>query len=252
MKRLFMAGVWVSLLALVYHRFMRRAILDWGARPEEVEAILPGDELLPEAGTVATRAIGIDAPPSAIWPWLLQMGPGRGGAYTYDWIENLFGLNMHSADRIVPEWQSMKVGDVWRNPQGVGMRTEIVDPERTLALRAEDGSWVWSFNLLPDGESTRFISRNRFIEKGGLLERAAGEFLMLPGSLVMERKMLFGFKSRAECLARERADAAVRRSVQTTQREPAAVVAPRSAAAPKGRPAKAERDEVREPVLAGR
>src|SRR5215212_11032129 len=85
-------------------------VLTWGATPDEVERRLPGDELLDPADIVATRAIGIDAPPSAIWPWLVQMGPGRAGAYTYDRIENLFGLNMHSADRIVPEGSSSRWG----------------------------------------------------------------------------------------------------------------------------------------------
>lgn len=193
--------------ALAYRVFLRERVLDWGARPDEVARLLPGDEFLEAAEVVATRAITIDAPPSAIWPWLIQMGPGRGGVYTYDWIENLFGLDMHSADRIVPEWQSMEVGYTWRNPQGEAMRVEVVDAERAIVLRAEDGSWVWSFVLVPEGETTRFISRNRFVPKGGRIERLVGTYLMEPGSLVMERKMLLGFKSRAEGLARERAAA---------------------------------------------
>jgi hypothetical protein len=187
-----------------YQRFLRRPVLDWGARPEETAARMPGDELLERADVVATRAITIDAPPSAIWPWLIQMGPGRGGVYTYDWIENLFGLDMHSADRIVPEWQSMEVGYVWRNPQCKGMRVEVVDPERAIVLRAEHGGWVWAFLLVPEGNGTRFLSRNRFLLTGNWLARAAAVYLMEPGSLVMERKMLLGIKSRSERLARER------------------------------------------------
>ena len=85
-----------------YPVFFRRQCLTWGARPDEVSGSLPGDEMLPRAGIVATRAITIDAPPAAIWPWLVQMGSGRGGVYTYDWIENLFGLDMHSTRRILP------------------------------------------------------------------------------------------------------------------------------------------------------
>ena len=79
---------------------------------------LPGDDLLAPADIVATRAIRIHAPPAAMRPWLVQMGPGRGGAYTYDWIENLFGLNMHSANRIVPEWQQIEVGDGFAAARG--------------------------------------------------------------------------------------------------------------------------------------
>src|SRR6202007_3385596 len=86
-----------------YPVFFRRWCLTWGARPDEVSGKLPGDELLSRAGIVATRAITIDAPPAAIWPWLVQMGSGRGGVYTYDWIENLFFLNMHSAAKILPQ-----------------------------------------------------------------------------------------------------------------------------------------------------
>jgi hypothetical protein len=73
--------------------------------------------LLSDAGLVTTRAITIDAPPDAIWPWLAQMGSGRGGAYTYDWAGNLFGLNMHSADEVLPQYQDIKVGT---NPMGPG------------------------------------------------------------------------------------------------------------------------------------
>ena len=90
--------------AFVYVRVLRRPILSWGATAKEAAARLPGDELLEDADGVATRAITIDAPASAVWPWIAQMGPSpRGGAYTYDWIENLLGLNMHSADRVLPD-----------------------------------------------------------------------------------------------------------------------------------------------------
>ena len=90
----------------LYGALLRRPILNWGATAEEASARLPGDELLEDADGVATRAITIDAPAAAVWPWLAQMGPSpRGGAYTYDWIENLLGLDMHSADRVLPEFQ---------------------------------------------------------------------------------------------------------------------------------------------------
>src|SRR5205085_4817544 len=128
----------------VYWRVVRDPILNWGASTGEATSRLPGDELLEEADGVATRAIDINAPPSAVWPWLAQMGPyPRGGAYTYDWIENLLGLNMHSADRVQPEFQHPEVGE------GVGfganrMGYAIIRPEHVLALRSEDGNWVWT------------------------------------------------------------------------------------------------------------
>lgn len=73
---------------------------------------IPGDELIPKPDMSATRAITIDAPASTIWPWLVQMGSARGGAYTYDWIKNIFGLDVHSAEEILPEFQHLEVGDV--------------------------------------------------------------------------------------------------------------------------------------------
>ena len=87
----------IGLAALAYRLVLRAAILNWGATDAEAHARLPGDELLEQADGVATRAISINAPASAVWPWIAQMGPApRGGAYTYDWIENLLGLDMHS------------------------------------------------------------------------------------------------------------------------------------------------------------
>jgi hypothetical protein len=191
-------------LGAAYVRLLRTPILTWGATDAEAAARLPGDELLEEADGIATRAVSVDAPPSAIWPWIAQMGPSpRGGAYTYDWIENLLGLDMHSADRILPEFQRPQVGDAI----GYGsnrMRLERIEPERVLAWRSEDGNWVWTFVLEPEGASTRLISRNRF--RLPTLAARLGMVPMEPASLLMERKMLRGIKERAERLASQEAD----------------------------------------------
>jgi hypothetical protein len=161
---------------------------------------MPGDELLRDADMVATRAITIDAPPSAIWPWLVQMGSGRGGAYTYDWIENLFGLDMHSADAILREFQGLEVGDTL--PMGSGgprMRVEVLEPDRFLVFRIEDQNWVWIFGLYAENDETRLVSRNRIASPAAsAVAVALYRLLMEPGSLVMERKMLLGIKERAE------------------------------------------------------
>ena len=187
-----------------YRRCLRMAVLTWGATPEESAGCLPGDELLEDAAIVSTRAITIDAPPSAVWPWLLQMGSGRAGAYTYDWIENLFGLEMHSSWEINPEWQHLEAGDVIPGKASLpGMRVERLEPERVLVTRSEDGSWVWAFVLHEAAGGTRFLSRNRIaLERPSLADRL-GMAVMEPGSLVMERKMLLGIKERAERLCKE-------------------------------------------------
>ena len=187
--------------AVLYFRFLRGPTLTWGATPEEAGRRLPGDELLEEADGTATRAITINAPPAAVWPWIAQMGAApRGGAYTYDWIENLLGLNMHSVDRVLPEFQHPQVGDGF----GYGpnqMSFTRVEPEHVLAAQSADGNWVWTFVIegTHDG-NTRLISRNRF--RLPKLKDKIGMVPMEPASLLMERKMLRGIKLRAEKLSR--------------------------------------------------
>jgi hypothetical protein len=189
----------LAFVATIYYRLLRRPILTWGSTELEAISPLPGDDLLEDADGIATRAISIDAPVTAVWPWIAQIGPSpRAGAYSYDWIENFLGLNMHSADHVLAEFQHPQVGETI----GLGsnqMRLERVEPEHVLAWRSQDGNWVWTFVLGGEGNRTRLISRNRFrlptpIARLGMLP-------MEPASLVMERKMLRGIKQRAEGLA---------------------------------------------------
>ena len=146
------------------------------------------------------------------------MGPSpRGGAYTYDWIENLLGLKMHSADRVLPQFQHPDVGDTI----GLGanqMRLELVEPRRVLAWRSEDGNWVWTFVLEEHEGATRLISRNRF--RLPTLAARIGMLPMEPGSLVMERKMLRGIKERAERLASATPDGLSRDTASVPTRLP--------------------------------
>jgi hypothetical protein len=192
--------------AVVYRALLRQPIMTWGATDEEAEARLPGDELLEDADGVATRAITIDAPASAVWPWIAQMGPSpRGGAYTHDWIENLLGLNMHSADTVLADYQHPQVGEGF----GYGankMSYRIVEPEHVLATQSADGNWVWSFILDEQDGRTRLISRNRF--RLPRLRDKLGMIPMEPGSLVMERRMLYGIRQRAEELASQQRESA--------------------------------------------
>lgn len=193
-------SILLAAVVFVYYAALRRRVLTWGATAQEAVGRLPGDELLEDADGESTRAIDIAAPAAAVWPWLAQMGPApRGGAYTYDWVENLLGLNMHSVDRVLPEFQTPAVGDtIGYGPNR--MRLERIEPERVLAWRSQDGNWVWTFVLQErDGGVTHLISRNRF-----RLPSVAARVAMAPmepGSLVMERKMLRGIRKRAERLA---------------------------------------------------
>lgn len=179
------------------YRAIRPHILNWGATPEEAECRLPGDDLLAHREGVATRAITIDAPPTAVYPWLVQIGPApRGGAYTYDWIENLLGLNMHSTEEIIEEFQHPEIGEeIEFGPNRMCIR--IADPPTTFVTQSADGNWVWAFIVRPTAEGgTRLLSRNSYH-----LPTLQARIAMIPmesGSLVMERKMLLGIKERAE------------------------------------------------------
>ena len=188
-------------VGLVYVRFLRPWHLHWGATAQEAGGEVAGDELMPDPDIVATRVVEIDAPPSAIWPWLVQMGPGRGGAYTYDWIERRLGIDIRNTDRVIPELQHLKVGDEIAMP-GYAMRVERLDPGQAMVVRSSNHAWVWSFELRPAGGHTRLISRNRFDTAALPMKDKLVYPVIEPGSWVMERKMLLTIKQRAERIAR--------------------------------------------------
>ena len=198
-------GLAAGALAAGYQFGWRGRLANWGATPEEIRLPLPGDNVRADVDLVTTRAIAISAPPSCVWPWLVQMGSGRGGAYSYDWVENLMGLDMHSADVILPQFQDLAIGDEFPVAgRGGVMRVAALEPERQLVFSCGEGRWVASYALLPQRDKTRLISRNRIVLchddwPGSKLARA---LLIEPCWLVFERKMLIGIKDRAERLAR--------------------------------------------------
>jgi hypothetical protein len=176
----------------------------WGSTDEELQATLPGDELTPSPRYFTQHAVTIDAPPDSVWPWLVQVGQDRGGFYSYAWLENLFGLRLHNADRIHPEWQRIAAGDsVYATPPGwlgfdrrFGWRVAQAEPGRVLFLE----NWG-AFVLVPNGEKrTRLIVRTR----GGRPDRLQDVFLaplglvlFEPAHFIMERQMLLRIKQLA-------------------------------------------------------
>jgi hypothetical protein len=145
----------------------------------------------------ATRAITIQAEPEEIWPWLIQVGCKRAGWYSYDWIDN---LGRPSADRIVPELQSLKVGDtVPMSPNGKqGLKVALMDPSRSMLWVSEDESATWAWGLYKlDQDHTRLVTRVRMRYSWHPLW-VAFNVLFDPGDFVMMRKMLLGLKRRAE------------------------------------------------------
>jgi hypothetical protein len=199
----------IAVLALAYWFLVRPWHLRWGTTDDEVEGTLPGDDLLREPKSEVTHAVTIDAPVEDVWPWLVQLGQGRAGFYSYDWLESLVGADIHNADRIVPEYQNLEAGDTVRlAPEDYPVQTSesapeavVVDPERAVVLQPPGASprWSWAFVLHPmnDG-TTRFVVRMRTQGKGTLRGRAADYLFWEPAHFVMERKMLLGVKERAE------------------------------------------------------
>jgi hypothetical protein len=183
---------------------------NWGATAAEAAAPLPGDELVPEPAEMSTLAVTVAAPAEEIWAWLVQMGHGRGGMYSYDWLENLIGLDIHTTDEIREQWQHLAVGDrvvvvpegYRAMPAGYSFTVARVEPPRALVLRQAppEHPWngVWSFHVAPAGDGRcRLLSRSRTeapSQVGLRIATRVGE----PVTLVMTRRMLNGIKEHAE------------------------------------------------------
>jgi hypothetical protein len=154
---------------------------------------------------VSTRAITIQAPVSAVWPWLVQMGQGRGGLYTYERLENLAGCDMHNASRIIPEYQLLEVGDKVRLvPEGREpyFVVSAIEPGRAIVLSGDDPPTTWGFILEPvDENTTRLIVRWRQDYEPTFGNVLGWRVFTDPITFVMERKMLQGIKVRAEAVA---------------------------------------------------
>ena len=184
---------------------IRSRLLRWGATPGEVTRPLPGDELVPRPDLSATRALTIDAPARLVWPWVAQLGQGRGGFYSYDALENLVGCDIHSADRVVEEWQGIAVGDEVRLHPEMALTVARVDAGRALVLRGAVPAgrgpapydFTWSF-VVEHGpaNTTRLVVRERYG-----YTRSSAAWLVEPVAVVswvMSQRMLRGIRDRAE------------------------------------------------------
>jgi hypothetical protein len=190
--------------------------LRWGTRVGEAQLPLPGDELVPHPMYESTRAVTIHAPASRVWQWLVQIGVGRGGFYTYDALENMAGLGIHSADQIQPEWQTLQAGDSIHISPITPLKVEKLEPNHTLVLHttmspftaeivdaanpatAAFMDWTWAFVLDESAaQTTRLVVRVRANYKPEVL-RVAALVLVEPAHFLMERGMLHGLKRRAE------------------------------------------------------
>jgi hypothetical protein len=189
---------------LAYALRIRPWHLRWGTTVAERLETLPGDNLTPEPTGSAEHAITIYAPVAQVWPWLVQIGRDKGGFYSYAWLENLVGCRLHNADRILPAFQHLEVGDVvWLHPLAPPLPVEILEPERCIVLGSNtDQPGTWGFYLKEvDERTTRLLIRSRGTLKPGLLSRLGYYLVFEPCHFLMERKMLLGIKHRAEAIA---------------------------------------------------
>lgn len=199
----------IGALGAGYALAVRPWHLRWGATDEEAAGHLPGDWVNPDAKVRITHAITIEAPPNAVWKWLVQIGQDRGGFYSYDWLENLIDLQIHSATEIKPQWQELEVGDFIRGAhkgwlggrfdETAGWTVVELEQDRSLVLQETVAKGTWAFVLRPIGQTkTRLLIRARGDEPvtfGGKLFHYG---VMEPAHFIMERKMLLTLKQRAE------------------------------------------------------
>lgn len=209
-------GIVAVLIVVGYPTLFRPWALRYGATDVEVTKALPGDEQVPNANYQVIRAITINAPAEEVWPWIVQIGQGRGGFYSYDSLENLASCDIHSVDRIVPELQDPKVGDVIRlvpDPYvAFGQETHdgpryvvaSVEPNRALVLKTPStdpklvGSWSFVLEKVDD-HTTRLLIRSRTHTDPQWMAPLVG---VEPLHFLMEQKMLRGIKERAEGTSR--------------------------------------------------
>jgi hypothetical protein len=197
--------------------FLRRRRLRWGARDEELQQAFPGDELVPEPRWQYLHGVTVRAPPAMVWPWIAQLGQGRGGFYSYQLLENLMGCRIQNASAVVPELQTISVGDpVHIHPKVPALRVAIVEPHHALVLQAraqltsgpasaegtdpDPPNLSWAFIIKRDeGGQSRLFSRHR-VDYGPGWARALGygPGIVEPVGYAMDLKMLAGIRWRAE------------------------------------------------------
>jgi len=185
-------------LSLIQKRMSR-----WGAMPSDLTRVMAGDALLVNPTYSGTMVVIVNAAPEHIWPWLVQIGYRRGGLYSYDWLDRLFGyLDRPSATRILPEFQNLAVGDEIPLGRGPSWPVAAIEPNRALVLDMRNlggFDWVWQFGLYAvDENRTQLVSRSRVRTRSRWARLATR--VIEPAGFLMTRRMLLGLKQRAEAL----------------------------------------------------
>jgi hypothetical protein len=218
-KALVGAGI-VGGIAAAYIAFIRPRQMRWGATTEEATRILPYDGLVQDPTWSSTRAVTIEATPEQIWPWLVQLGWGRGGWYSYDWVDN---GGKPSAWEILPEHQHLAIGTRFPMSPWTAMYCRDFDEPRWLLMRMGDeagkkdiGTFLYYLDPI-DRSRTRVLIRMRDKYRWLNPPVLAMQLAVDVGDIIFQRKHLLGLKARAEMTARSQAGGA--------QSEPRAAVA---------------------------
>jgi hypothetical protein len=203
MPRIGLVVVAVALPVIGFFALYRPWHLMWGSTREEVARGMPGDEVVLAPTFSATRAVTVEGRPEAIWPWIVQIGFGRAGWYSYDVLDN---LGHHSAERIIPELQHIEVGDLIPVGPGenAGMRIKAFEPNQWVLWSEPNQltTWVWSLEPTPSGH-TRLVTRVRSRPSWRHPTTAIWLLLVEVADFPMMRKCLLGIKRRAEALVPE-------------------------------------------------
>ena len=193
----------VLTLAMLYWFPIRGWMNRWGASSPDLVRDMAGDSLLADWTYSGTMAVTVNAPPDHIWPWLVQIGYQRGGLYSYNWLDRLFGyLNRPSATCILPEFQHLVVGDAIPLGRGPSWPVAVVEPDNALVLDMRNMGgldWVWQFGLYAIDETrTQLVSRSRV--RAQTVWARLLTHVIEPAGFLMTRRMLLGLKQRAEAL----------------------------------------------------
>jgi hypothetical protein len=194
-------------VVVVYWLTLGRRFAECDPTADERTRTMAGDAIIPNPTHSAMDAITIDALPEDIWPWLVQLGYQRGGLYSYDWLDRLFGfLDRPSASSVLPEFQYLAVGDTICLGRRQQLTVAALEPSRALVLhyKARGFEWVWQFGLYPFAtDRTRLVSRGHERFQDNVATWLFMQ-IMKPAAFIMTRRMLLGLKERAETLRHER------------------------------------------------
>jgi hypothetical protein len=184
---------------VAYALLARPWVMRWGATDAEVALVLNGDQHIPPGAVVSTRAVTINAPVSAVWPWVAQLGQERGGFYSYTFFENTFGAQMVNAEALLPPEQALKVGDRFSyfgdGPEGTYGTVTEVEPQRLISVSG------WTFFLEPvDAKTTRLVVRYSFDYGNTLVGKIIYYGMFEQAHFIMESGMMMGIKKHAESM----------------------------------------------------